>query len=63
MDMTYYQQEFVLEIYVGILEYDVSLIEEVNISNFKNNGVEYRKSKELRKVLGHDFPIAELGKL
>ena len=30
MDMTYYQQQFVLEMYVGILEYDVPLIEEVN---------------------------------
>ena len=30
MDMTYYQQQFVLEMYVGRLEYDVPLIEEVN---------------------------------
>lgn len=30
MDMTYYQKQFVLEIYMGILEYDVPLIEEVN---------------------------------
>ena len=30
MDMTYYQQQFVLEMYVGILEYDVPLTEEVN---------------------------------
>lgn len=30
MDMTYYQQQFVLEMYVGILEYDVLLTEEVN---------------------------------
>ena len=30
MDMTYYQQQLVLEMYVGILEYDVALIEEVN---------------------------------
>ena len=30
MDMTYYQQQLVLEMYVGILEYDVPLIEEVN---------------------------------
>lgn len=30
MDMTYYQQRFVLEMYVGILECDVPLIEEVN---------------------------------
>ena len=30
MDMTYYQKQFVLEMYVGILEYDVPLTEEVN---------------------------------
>jgi hypothetical protein len=34
-----------------------------NIGNFKNNGPEYRKSKDPRKVLDHDFPIAELGKI
>ncbi|GHU12350.1 hypothetical protein FACS1894161_0390 [Spirochaetia bacterium] len=34
-----------------------------NIGNFKNNGLEYRKSKEPRKVLDHDFPIEELGKI
>jgi 8-oxo-dGTP diphosphatase len=30
MDMTYYQQKFVLEIYVGVLTGDVQLVEEVN---------------------------------
>lgn len=30
MDFTYYQQQFVLEIYVGVLEQDVTLVEEVN---------------------------------
>jgi hypothetical protein len=34
-----------------------------NIGNFKNNGTEYRKNKDPRKVLDHDFPIAELGKI
>ena len=34
-----------------------------NIGNFKNNGAEYRKSKDPRKVLDHDFPFAELGKV
>lgn len=33
-----------------------------NIGNFKNNGQEYRKSKDPGKVWDHDFPIAELGK-
>ena len=34
-----------------------------NIGNFKNNGEEYRKTKDPRKVLDHDFPIQELGKV
>lgn len=34
-----------------------------NIGNFKNDGAEYRKSKDPRKVLDHDFPIKELGKV
>jgi hypothetical protein len=33
------------------------------IGNFKNNGSEYRKKSEPRKVLDHDFPIPELGKI
>ncbi len=33
-----------------------------NIGNFKNEGSEYRHIKDARKVLDHDFPIAELGK-
>ena len=34
-----------------------------NIGNFKNNGKEYRKHKDPRNVLDHDFPLAELGKV
>lgn len=34
-----------------------------NIGNFKNNGQEYRAKKDPRKVLDHDFPIEELGKI
>lgn len=34
-----------------------------NIGNFKNAGAEYRKTKDPRRVLDHDFPIAELGKV
>ena len=34
-----------------------------NLGQFKNNGQEYRKKKEPRKVLDHDFPIPELGKV
>jgi transposase len=34
-----------------------------NIGNFKNNGQEYRHKKDPRRVLDHDFPIEELGKI
>ena len=34
-----------------------------NIGNFKNSGTEYRRNKDPRKVLDHDFPIGELGKI
>ena len=34
-----------------------------NIGNFKNGGKEYRPNKDPRKVLDHDFPIEELGKI
>ena len=34
-----------------------------NIGNFKNAGAEYREVKNPRKVLHHDFPIPELGKV
>jgi transposase len=34
-----------------------------NIGNFKNPGKEYRRKKDPREVLDHDFPIKELGKI
>jgi len=34
-----------------------------NIGNFKNNGAEYRPTNDPRKVLDHDFPLPELGKV
>lgn len=34
-----------------------------NIGNFKNDGKEYRKYKDPREVLDHDFPLEELGKV
>jgi DNA-binding transcriptional regulator GbsR (MarR family) len=34
-----------------------------NIGNFINDGNEYRPKKQPRKVLDHDFPIKELGKI
>ena len=34
-----------------------------NIGNFINNGRTYRKNKDPQRVLDHDFPIKELGKV
>jgi len=34
-----------------------------NIGNFENEGQEYRAKNDARKVLDHDFPIEELGKV
>jgi transposase len=34
-----------------------------NIGNFKNPGQEYRHGKDPRKVMDHDFPVKELGKI
>jgi hypothetical protein len=34
-----------------------------NIGNFKRAGQEYRLKKDPRKVLDHDFPLEELGKI
>ena len=34
-----------------------------NLGNFKNNGQEYRRVKDPRMVLDHDFPLPELGKV
>ena len=34
-----------------------------NVGNFKNLGSEYRRKKDPRHVLDHDFPLAELGKV
>ena len=34
-----------------------------NVGNFKNNGAEYRPLIDPRKVLDHDFPFPELGKV
>ncbi len=33
------------------------------VGNFKNSGAEYRPSKSARKVLDHDFPLPDLGKV
>jgi transposase len=47
----------------GIPVISVDTKKKENIGNFKNNGKEYRKNKDPRKVLDHDFPLEELGKI
>jgi hypothetical protein len=34
-----------------------------NTGNFRNNGREYRRKKDPRRVLDHDFPLEEPGKI
>lgn len=34
-----------------------------NLGNFKNAGQEYRRTRDARRTLDHDFPLAELGKV
>jgi len=48
---------------MGLPVISVDTKKKENIGNFKNNGREYRSKGELRKVLDHDFPISELGKV
>jgi len=47
----------------GIPVVSVDTKKKENIGNFKNTGQEYRREKDPRKVLDHDFPIKELGKI
>jgi hypothetical protein len=47
----------------GVPVISVDTKKKENIGNFKNNGQEYRQKKQPRKVLDHDFPIEELGKI
>ncbi len=48
---------------LGLPVISVDTKKKENIGNFKNNGREYRPKGEPRKVLDHDFPISELGKV
>jgi hypothetical protein len=48
---------------LGIPVISVDTKKKENIGNLKNNGTEYRRKKDPRKVLDHDFPIEELGKI
>jgi len=47
----------------GVPVISVDTKKKENIGNFKNNGEEYRSKNDPRKVLDHDFPIEELGKI
>jgi len=48
---------------MGIPVISVDTKKKEKIGNFKNEGQEYCKNKNPRKVLDHDFPIEELGKI
>ena len=62
MDMTYYQQQFVLEMYVGILEYDVTLVEEVNSLEWISITDNFADSKRYAgdKNIAHIVEVAKL---
>jgi hypothetical protein len=47
----------------GIPVISVDTKKKENIGNFKNNGQEYRRKGDPRKVLDHDFPLDALGKI
>lgn len=47
----------------GVPVISVDCKKKENIGNFKNAGREYRPAKKPRKVLDHDFPLPELGKV
>ena len=53
-------QEYMKE---GIPVISIDCKKKENIGNFFNGGKEYRPKGEPRKVLDHDFPIKELGKV
>jgi len=62
------QFEFINKTACAFIEADEPVIsvdtkKKEKIGNFKNAGSEYRPKKEPRKVLDHDFPIKELGKI
>jgi hypothetical protein len=47
----------------GIPVISVDTKKKENIGNFKNNGHEYRRKGDPRKVFDHDFPLDTLGKI
>ena len=47
----------------GVPVISIAAKKKENIGNFVNNGKAYRKKKDPVKVLDHDFPIKELGKV
>jgi hypothetical protein len=47
----------------GVPVISVDTKKKESIGEFKNGGQEYRRKKDARRVLDHDFPIRELGKI
>jgi len=50
-------------LHVGVPVISIDAKKKENIGNFKNNGSSYRMKQDPVKVLDHDFPIKELGKV
>lgn len=62
------QFKFINETVTEYLKQDLPVIsidckKKENLGNFKNNGHEYRKKQDARKVLDHDFVDQQLGKV
>lgn len=62
MDMTYYQQQFILEIYVGVLRHDVKLVEEVNALEWISIGDDFADSGRYAgdKNIAHIVEVARM---
>lgn len=62
MDMTYYQQKFVLEIYVGMLRQDVNLVEEVNALEWMDGNENFTDSCKYAgdKNIAHIVEVAKM---
>lgn len=60
MDMTYYQQQFILEIYIGVLKNDVKLVEEINSLEWINIGDDFADSSRYAgdKNIAHIVEVA-----
>ena len=52
-----------IALYENVPAISIDTKKKENIGNFENEGQEYRAKGDARKVLDHDFPIPDLGKV